>query len=330
MPIPFFRAKQNPKYEEVACDVIRSGKYIGGEYVRVFEDAVAERYNVKHAIGVGSGSDAVYLACEVVFGGTSNWVACPTLTFVATAESIFRMGSIPTFRDVDDETLCSDSRDVNVNLYGNRITQECKVQDMAQAMGQEFVGEVGCFSFFPTKSLGCIGDGGMIITDNDEYADIIRSMAQHGRSKEDKYTYERHGINSRLDAIQAAILSVKLEELDDDLNERRVIADRYDIELVGYVRLPYQDSTFNYYTIRTDNRDDLKKYLDSKEIASMIYFPKPLHKYDLFPDADCPVAEKACEEVLALPIYPNMPLEEVDTVCDVIKECVDKKRIMND
>jgi len=318
--IPFFRSiyVDEPWKYAGALDVLASGMYINGPAVKEFEDKVCAFYTVKHAIGCGSGSDALYMACEAAYGDRKQWVGVPALTFIATAESVGRIGAIPSFRDVDDETLCSDSQDVNVNLYGNH-SKPCRVQDMCQAFGQEFNGELGCFSFFPTKILGGCGDGGMVITDNDSYAGEIRSLQQHGRSKADKYEYERHGINSRLDAVQAAILSVRLDGILDELVRRKELAQMYDEQLKGYVRLPYSDSVYNYYVIRSEHRDKIKKHLDSQDIGCMIYFPKSLNQYALFPDATCPIAEKACQEVLALPFYPNMPDNHVKIVSDAVK-----------
>ena len=320
--IPFFKSiyTEDDRYYASVFDVIKSGQYIGGEEVKRFEDKVKAFYGVKHAIGCNSGTDALYLALV----GSGVWYmgySVPALTFVATAEAVIRSGAQPVFIDVDDESLCADSA-LSVNLYGNE-TQACEIQDMCQAFGANFVGEFGCFSFFPTKVLGGIGDGGMVITNNDEAAETIRSVQQHGRSKENKYEYERHGINSRLDPIQAAVLNVRIDGILEELVRRKELADMYDNYLRGYVRLPYKDSVYNYYVIRSPERDKIKKHLDSEGIGCMIYFPKSLNQYDLFPDAECPVAEKACRENLALPFYPNMKNEHVKIVSDAVKRALE-------
>lgn len=326
--IPFFRSiyTEDDRYYGAVFDVIKSGQYIMGEEVRRFEDKVKAFYGVKHAIGCNSGSDALYLAIKVHYDPNAKLRTTP-LTFVATAEAISRAGHPIEFVDVSDDNLCLNMNvlaDVSVNLYGNDMYGLCTVQDMCQAFGAKFVGDLGCFSFFPTKVLGGIGDGGMIITDSGLYAEEIRSMQQHGRSKKDKYEYERHGINSRLDPIQAAVLNVRLDGILDELVRRKELAQMYDEELKGYCRLPYQDSVYNYYVPRFENRDKIKKHLDNAGIGNMIYFPKPLNKYDLFPDAECPIAEKACQEVLALPFYPNMPDEHVKIVAEEVRKSVDK------
>jgi len=323
MKIPFFKSiyAEDDRYYAAVFDVIKSGQYIMGDEVRRFEDKVKAFYNVKHAIGCGSGSDALYLALEAIGASFRRAYSVPALTFVATVESVMRSGRIPMIMDVDDESLCVDA-DVSVNLYGNAVNS-CIVQDMCQAFGAKFVGVFGCFSFFPTKVLGGIGDGGMVITNDDESADIIRSMQQHGRSKENKYEYERHGINSRLDPIQAAVLNVRLDGILDELVRRKDIAYMYNEQLDGYVRLPYGDSVYNYYVIRSEHRDKIKKHLDSEGIGCMIYFPKALNEYDLFPDASCPIAEKACRENLALPMYPNMPTSHVKIVSDAVKKALE-------
>ena len=325
--IKFFKSiySEDERYYATAFDVLKSGVYIGGDEVKRFEDKVKAFYGVKHAIGVNSGSDALYLAINAT-GVFSQSVMTTPLTFVATSEAIIRAGGRPLFEDVDDESLCLDASVVGVNLYGNSIKM-CETQDMAQAFGARFVGELGCFSFFPTKVLGGCGDGGMIITDNDEYADTIRSEASHGRSKNDKYDYIHHGINSRLDALQAALLNLRIDGILNELVRRKELAQMYDEGLKGLpgVRIPYQDSVYNYYVPRFKDRDKVKKHLDSLQIGNMIYFPKSLNQYALFPDAECPIAEKACTEVLALPFYPNMPDSDVQIVCEEIRKCTETK-----
>ena len=336
MTIPFFKPiyTEDDRYYAAVFDVIKSGQYIMGEEVKRFEDKVKAFYSVKHAIGCNSGSDALYMACRASKGRSDhNTMTVPALTFIATAEAPKRAGFDVCLTDVDDNTLCSTTVGIAVDLYGNSScitymngkTRSGHIQDMAQSFGGPYGGYLaGCLSFFPTKILGGIGDGGMVITNDDDCADAIRSIQQHGRSKENKYEYERHGINSRLDAIQAAVLNVRIDGILDELVRRKELAEMYDNYLRGYVRLPYKDSVYNYYVIRSEHRDKIKKHLDSQNIGCMIYFPKALNEYDLFPDAECPIAEKAARENLALPFYPNMPDSDVKIVCDAVKECLDK------
>lgn len=321
MKIPFFKYDFTDEMAENVLEVLKSGKYIMGEEVSLFEQELAEYYDVEYAIAVGNGSDALYIACEAM--DERKWVEVPVYTFIATAEAVVRSDRYVDFADIDPDTLCADTTGITVNLYGNVIRESnAFIQDMAQAFGAPLVCPVGCLSFFPTKTMGCCGDGGAIITNDPEVAEFARRIRIHGAFG--KYKYSMHGVNSRLDAVQARILRLRLRNIDNEINCRKIIAQTYGMYLgaVEEIRLPYVDSTFNYYVIMAKDRNALKSHLDEKGIGSMIYYPDTLDRTLLFSDGsgEFPVAEQACAENLALPMHPQLDPETVGEVCDAIKE----------
>jgi len=338
-------------------EVIDSQSFILGPFVESFEHRIAKFCYAKHAIGVSSGTDAILLALMACGIKNGDEVITTPFTFFATAGSIVRLGAVPVFVDIDPYTYNIDvskiASAVNkktkailpVHLYGQcadmdaileiaRANRLMVVEDAAQAIGAVYkglnagtMGNVGCFSFYPTKNLGGYGDGGLVTTNDDELARLIKILRVHG--SEPKYYHSHIGINGRLDAIQAAVLSVKLEYLNDWLESRRWIASYYSEHLKGLpIRLPktesYNTHIFHQYVIATSQRDALLQHLKQQGIETAIYYPVPLHlqkcfEYLRYKEGDLPESEKASRETLALPIFPEITLKEQDYVIGHIK-----------
>jgi len=324
--------------------VMDSQHFIQGESVRALEEKIASKVGSKYAVAVASGSDALYLSLWALGIGPGDEVLTTPFTFFASASSISRTGAKPVFVDIDPRSFNLDVNRIEakltkctkailpVHLFGlccemERIQKIAKkhslfvVEDAAQALGSAYhgkqagsMGDTGCFSFYPTKNLGGAGDGGMVTTSSESLADKIRLLRQHGSKK--KYSHELIGINSRLDAIQAAILSVKMKALDRWNSRRAEIAARYNSKLKGLpLGLPATPSGFKHifhlYSVTTQKRDALAAYLEKRGIETGVYYPSPLHLEACFKDlghrhGDFPVAEKICREILSLPTYPEL------------------------
>ncbi|HLE86569.1 MAG TPA: DegT/DnrJ/EryC1/StrS family aminotransferase [Candidatus Brocadiaceae bacterium] len=338
-------------------EVIDSRSFILGPFVESFEHSIAKFCYAKHAIGVSSGTDAILLALMACGIKNGDEVITTPFTFFATAGSIARLGAVPVFVDIDPSTYNIDvskiASAVNkktkailpVHLYGQcadmdailevaRANRLMVVEDAAQAIGAVYkgqnagtMGNVGCFSFYPTKNLGGYGDGGLVTTNDDELAKLIKILRVHG--SEPKYYHSYIGINGRLDAIQAAILSVKLKYLNGWSERRRLGASYYSEHLKGLpIRLPKIEShnthIFHQYVIATSQRDELIKYLKQQGIGTAIYYPVPLHlqkcfEYLGYKEGDLLESEKASRETLALPIFPEITQKEQDYVIGHIK-----------
>lgn len=344
--------------------VLNSGSFIGGKEVEKFEKEVAKFCGVKYAIGVNSCTDALFLSLKSLGIGKGDEVITTPFTFIATAEVITNLGAKPVFADIESDTFNISPELVEglitphtkaiipVHLFGQmvgmdeimKIARKYKlavVEDAAQAFGAKYkgkkagsIGDVGCFSFFPSKSLGAYGDGGMVVTNKKELAERVRLLRNHGSSPKGKYFNLIVGTNSRLDAIQAAILRVKLKHLNAWNKERHERADYYTKKLdgVGSIFIPTiaMDRThiFHQYTLRLRSgqaRNKLKKYLGKEGIPTMVYYPLPLHLQPCFNNigykkGDFPEAEKAAKEVLSLPIYPEMATKEQNFILKKIRE----------
>ncbi|HHT18718.1 MAG: DegT/DnrJ/EryC1/StrS family aminotransferase [Methanobacterium sp.] len=341
-------------------DTISSQSFILGDIVADFEEEIAKYCGVKNAIGVASGTDALLLSIRA--HNISGKVVTSPFTFFATAGAISNAGAVPQFVDIDLETYNISAPQVEefikqnqniegiipIHLFGQaaemdkiiRLAEEndiVVIEDAAQAIGADYNGQkIGslkttCFSFFPSKNLGSFGDGGLITTNDDELADKIRVLRVHG--SQPKYYHHVIGYNSRLDAIQAAVLSVKLKYLDKWSAKRIENAQFYN-KLLGNIdglktpsTLPNQKHVFNQYTIRIGNsrRDELQSYLKEKGVNTAIYYPLPLHLQPCFSflnyeDGDFKNSEQACHEVLSLPIFPELEKEELEYVADCILE----------
>ena len=332
-------------------EVVSTGSFIKGPALRAFEENLATYLNVKHVIGVANGTDALQIALMALGLKPGDEVIVPSFTYVATAEVIGLLGLTPVMVDVDLTTYNIDVEKakssitsktkaiVPVHLYGQcapmmeimDLAQENNlfvVEDNAQASGGDYInkegvkvktgtiGDIGCTSFFPSKNLGCFGDGGAMFTNNDELAQKIRMIANHGQPQ--KYVHQVLGVNSRLDTLQAAVLNVKLKELDDFAARRQAVARRYDEELaevdaVVCQKIPeYSTHVYHQYTVRIANgkRDALQAYLKDKGVPSMIYYPIPLYEQEAFKSyhdgTTHPVTEKLCKEVISFPIHTEM------------------------
>jgi dTDP-4-amino-4,6-dideoxygalactose transaminase len=367
LAFPFLdlKAEYATMREEVLAAVSRvleSQHFILGPEVVAFETEVAESVGCRFAIGCASGSDALLLALMALEIGPGDEVITTPFTFVATAGAIAQRGARPVMVDICEEDFNLDPEQVRtaitprtraimpVHLFGlaaemNAILElgrEFKlpiIEDAAQAIGARYrdqtvgsLGTVGCFSFFPSKNLGGAGDGGMITTQDAALAERLRLIRVHG--SRNKYEYELLGVNSRLDALQAAILRVKLRHLTEWTNARRSHAEHYvtlfrDFGLQDFVRLPTvpagRDHVYNQFVIRTPLRDGLRNHLRQQGLPSEIYYPYPLHlqpafSYLGYKPGDLPQAEGACAEVLALPISPKLTTEHQRCVVAAIAD----------
>jgi dTDP-4-amino-4,6-dideoxygalactose transaminase len=337
--------------------VVASGNYILGPNVEALEREVASYCGTAHGVGVASGTDALHLALIACGVKEGDEVITTPFSFIATADTIAQVGAVPVFVDINPRAFNLDENKIEhkitartkaivvVHLYGQparmdkimTIAEEYGIkviEDCAQAMGAEFqgrkvgsIGHAGCFSFFPTKNLGCMGDGGMVVTDDDEIAERVRMLRVHGQGK--KYQSEILGFNSRLDEIQAAILRVKLKYLDTWNAERQNKASLYsrllrDAPVVTPLVEEDTKHVFHQYTIRAPRRDELAKELEEKGIGVAIYYPVPFHLQKVFgylgyQKGALPESEKGAREVLSLPIYPELEDSQVEEVAKEIK-----------
>jgi dTDP-4-amino-4,6-dideoxygalactose transaminase len=350
------------------ADIIASQYFILGPKVEKLEREIADYCGVKDAVGVSSGTDALLIALMAAGVGSGDQVLTTPYTFFATAGCISRLGARPLFVDIDPTTYNlspenliqvyeglsgSEKRRVKaiipVHLYGQCAEMDpilawasaCRVtviEDAAQAIGSEYkgkragsMGDYGCFSFFPSKNLGAFGDGGIVTVDSAERAEALRVLRTHG--SQPKYFHRLVGGNFRLDALQAAVVSVKLKYLDGWSRKRQENARRYDqlfaeaglTDRVGLPKVVQNRHIFNQYILRVpERRDDLRQYLGEQGIGSEIYYPLPLHLQECFADlgyakGSFPKAERAAEETLALPIYPELSDEQLVYVVDHIE-----------
>ena len=360
--------------EAAVAEVFESQYFIGGPNVEACEQAVAAYSTCDHGVGVSSGTDALLIALMAEGIGPGDEVITSTYTFFATGGSIARTGARPVFVDIDPVTYNLDPKCVEarltsstkaiipVHLYGQMADMDAimevaharalvVIEDAAQAIGAEShgkragsIGRYGCFSFFPSKNLGGAGDGGMVVTNDAERAATLRRLRNHG--SEPKYYHGVVGGNFRLDALQAAVISVKLRYLDAWTAARQANAERYD-RLFKQTGVPCVDSShlakadpgdagllvlpskmagrhiFNQYVIRVPRREALRGYLKEHNIGNEVYYPVPLHLQECFgylggKAGDCPHAERAAAETLALPVYPELRDEQAQEVVEAI------------
>jgi len=340
--------------------VFKNGVFIGGEEVEQFEKEFAKFCNAKHAISVNSGTDALFLSLKALDIKEGDEVITTPFTFIATAETIINCKAKPVFVDIDLNTFNIDASKIEkaitkntkaimpVHLFGQmadmgEIVKIAKkynlyiIEDAAQAVGAKnnnkmagTMGNLGCFSFFPSKNLGGYGDGGMIVTNNGKLFEKLRLLRNHGSSPKEKYLNLIIGMNSRLDSLQAAILRVKLKYLLKWNKERKKRADYYNQSLkkIKKIILPKIKEenvhVFNQYTIKIKKREDFKKYLQKIGIPTNVYYPLPLHlqpalKYLGYKKGDFPVAEEISKEVISLPVYPELSKKDQDLVIKEIK-----------
>jgi dTDP-4-amino-4,6-dideoxygalactose transaminase len=348
--------------------VIDEGNYILGPEVKQLEQGVAAYCGTSHAVGVASGTDALVLALMAAGIKSGDKVITTPLTFVATTEAISRVGAVPVFVDVDENTyninadLIEKKIDSSVkallpvHLYGqscdmDKITAVSAkyglklIEDCAQSIGTEFkgkkagsFGDAGCLSFFPAKTLGCYGDGGMVVTNNPDIADKVSILRKHGSRK--KNYLDMHGINSRLDTLQAAVLVVKLKYLNSWIEKRRANAAIYNeyFSKLSSVAIPMESAgtkhSFNYYTLKLKDqdgrRDKLEKYLLDNGISCGVYYPVSMHLQQIYSNlgykkGDLPVSEKLQDTLISLPMYPELTRENIAMIAGKIADFFGKK-----
>jgi dTDP-4-amino-4,6-dideoxygalactose transaminase len=359
--------------DKVVSEVVRSQYFILGPEVECFEAGIADYCNVEHAIGVSSGTDALIVAMMAIGIGVGDEVITTPYTFFGTVGSIVRLGATPVLVDIEPDTFNIDVSKIEaaitdktraiapVHLFGqmadmraiNSIAREhglLVIEDAAQAIGAKqngrpacSFGNMGCLSFFPTKNLGGFGDGGMVVTDDADYATICRQLRNHGM--EPKYYHPRVGGNFRLDALQAAVLNVKLKHLDTWHGQRREnaalynklfnaagitrSADDLDSGLKGGIVLPIEKENnfhiYNQFVIYSENRDALMEHMKAHDVGCEIYYPLALHEQECFrllgyKKGDFPNSERAASMTLALPIYPDLTTEMIERVVEVITD----------
>lgn len=356
------------------AEILASGRYIGGPVVANFEQQFAEYIGVSHSVACNSGTDALLLALRALHIGPGDEVITTPFTFIASAEVISLVGATPVFIDIDPVSFNLDldkleaaitpqtKAIIPVHLFGQPVNmaklmsialnhQIPVIEDCAQAVGASWdgqkvgsIGLIGCFSFYPTKNLGAAGDGGAVTTNDPTLAANIRMLKEHGSRALANYQHEEVGINSRLDAIQAAILSIKLRYLDTWNSQRATVAHNYH-QLLGAIpsiTIP-QDilgghSVWNQYTIRVKSqgitsetlaRDLLRSELQAQGISSMVYYPLPLHYQPVYKNlgyqtGHFPQAEQACQEVLSLPMFPEISLDQQQQVAHGLKNALEK------
>jgi dTDP-4-amino-4,6-dideoxygalactose transaminase len=346
--------------------VIRSSAFINGPEVKTFQKKIAEKFNAAYAIGCGNGTDALQVALMAIGLKPGDEVITPAFSFAATIEVIALLGGKPVLCDIRDDTFNIDTSDLEykitsktkaiipVHLFGQcadmgeimRISQKHDlwvIEDAAQALSAKYklpdgdekyagtIGHIGCTSFFPSKNLGCFGDGGALFTNDSELEKEIRCIINHGSSR--KYFAQRIGLNSRLDTLQAAILNTKLNYLDRHLKARQKAASYYD-QLLNenpHIQLPVTANnavhTFNQYSIvtKSENRDELKDYLKKYHIPSMIYYPIPFHMQEAYyylnyGIGDFPVSEYMANHVLSLPMHTELQKDQQEYICEKISK----------
>jgi dTDP-4-amino-4,6-dideoxygalactose transaminase len=363
--------KIKPAIDEAIFSVIQNAQFINGPEVTGFQSEFESYLGIKHVIPCANGTDALQIAMMSFGLKPGDEIITPSFTYIATTEVMALLGLTPIFVDVDPHTFCLDPSKIEaaitkntkaivpVHLYGqaadmNKIMaiaekhQLFVIEDNAQAIGSDYhldngavvktgtIGHIGCTSFFPSKNLGCFGDGGAICTNDDTLAEKIRMIANHGQSK--RYYHDTVGCNSRLDSIQAAVLRIKLRQLDNYIDARRNVADYYDGVLgsIKGVSIPFRahDSkhVFHQYTIKLEgiDRNGLNEYLASKEIPSMIYYPVPAHRQKMFAHfgsdtTNLPVTDELTSIVISLPIHTEMQDEQLEFITSEIIEFIQKK-----
>jgi len=333
--------------------VLESGYYILGSEVKAFEQEFAQYMKAKYAVGVGSGTEALHLALVACGIGPGDEVMMPSHTAVATASAVKLAGANPIFVDISEEDFNLDvgtlqsavtsktKAIIAVHLYGQparmtKILEFAKknhlkvIEDCAQATGAEYrgqkvgtLGDIGCFSFYPTKNLGAIGDGGAVVTNDQALFEKIQYLRQYGWKE--RYISAFVGWNSRLDEMQAAILRVKLRHLDTDNGKRRAIAKTYmeRLKLKGLILPKIADDiahVFHLFVVRVQGRDKFLSYLSGRGIAAAIHYPLAVHMQPAFnsPKVSLPVTEKICGEILSLPMYPELQPQDIDQVCEQV------------
>lgn len=348
-----------PQLEPAFLSALNAAQFILGPNVQAFEKEAADYLGVAHAITCANGTDALHLALLAADIGPGDEVITTPFTFIATAEAIAYVGAKAVFVDIDPRTFNIDVEQTRraitsktkallpVHLFGQPadlaplmvLAQEHQlklVEDCAQSFGADIggrktgaMGDVAAFSFFPSKNLGCYGDGGMVTTQSDAMAEKLRMLRNHGSKV--RYYHDIIGYNSRLDELQAVVLRAKMPLIDRYNQERRRVAHRYNAGLAGLnVQTPFEDGVglhvYHQYTLLTDDRAAIQQALTAQQIASAVYYPVPLHQQKVFASiasgASFPVTESVAERCLSLPIYPELSNDAIDEVCGVIRQAL--------
>ncbi len=349
----YFEHKE--EIDAVIKEAVDNSRFILGPEVSALEKELEEFTGAPHAVTCSSGTDALILALMAIDIKPGDEVITTPFTFIATAETIAFLGAKPVFVDIDEKTYNIDAAKteaaitsktkaiIPVSLFGqtadmdevNRIAEKHNltvIEDAAQSFGAEYKGgkscnlsTIACTSFFPAKPLGCFGDGGAVFTDNEEFAEKMKSLRVHGQTE--RYKHKYIGIGGRLDAIQAAVLRVKLKYYDNDIRRRQEAADKYSERLKDKAIIPHvengRSSVWAQYTIRVENRDDVTAKLKEKGVPTAVHYPIPLHLQECFAylghaKGDFPVAEKVSESVFSLPMNPYLTDEEIDYITENI------------
>lgn len=359
--------KIGKEVEQEVLDVLRSGSYILGKHNKALETELAEYIGVKHTVTLNSGTDALYLALRALDVGPGDEVITVAFTFVATAEAVGLCGATPVFVDIDPNTFNIDVEKIEnaitpktkvilpVHLYGQPCDMDVimeiarkhdlfVVEDACQAIGATYkgkmvgtFGDAGCFSFYPTKNLGAMGDGGLLTTNSQSIKDRVTILRNHGSAV--RYYHDEIGINSRLDEVQAAILRVKLKHIDEWNKKRRENAYRYNELLSKYseIQTPIElDDTYcvyHQYTVKIPNRDNIHKMLQENGVGAMLYYPVPLHLQNVYKSlgyakGSLPVTEKNTELVISLPMFPELTADEQKTVVNTLIDCLEKSKAL--
>ncbi|MDP2133850.1 MAG: DegT/DnrJ/EryC1/StrS family aminotransferase [Sulfuritalea sp.] len=344
--------------EPAVMEALAACQYIGGPNVKAFEAEAAAYAGVKHAISCASGTDALLIALRAIGLGPGDEVITTPFTFVATASTVVMCGARPVFVDIDPRTFNLDLNQVEaaitprtkaivpVHLFGQPVHLAplkalCDkhgiklIEDAAQSFGADYAGrksgaygDIGCTSFYPSKNLSAFGDGGLMLSDDDQLAAEMRVLASHGS----RVRYHHHvlGYNSRLDEIQAVILRIKLKRLDHFNDRRRAIADSYNEQLAGLVETPHADGhgrhVYHQYTILSDRRDVIQKVLNDSGIACAVYYPVPLHQQEMFAAThgavSLPVTERVAQRCLSLPISPLLKDEQIRHIVGAVRQAL--------
>ena len=361
--------KIKPEIQPAIADIMDKAQFINGPAVHEFKESLAQYLSAKHVIPCANGTDALQIAMMALGLKPGDEVITPSYTYIATTEVVGLLRLKPVFVDCDDQTFNISPEAIEeaitpktkaivpVHLYGQACDMEkimkiaekhslFVIEDNAQAIGSDYtfsdgtvkktgtIGDIGCTSFFPSKNLGCYGDGGAICTNNDELAAQIQMVANHGQSK--RYYHDVVGVNSRLDTIQAAVLKAKLKRLDDYIDARRKAADFYDRAFsdVKEITTPYRDAktkhVFHQYTLKlADNvdRDGMVEFLKEKDIPAMIYYPVPAHKQKMFSDLDTEVRDLTTTDwltsrVISLPMHTELENEQLEYITSAVNDYI--------
>lgn len=358
-------SKIKPQVDAAIQDVLESAAFINGAPVQQFSQELGQYLGSKHVIPCANGTDALQIAMMALGLEPGDEVITPSFTFIATAEVIALLRLKPVFVDIDPQTYCIDPAAIEkaitpktkaivpVHLYGHSAAIEpimeiarrhnlYVIEDNAQAIGSHYTmkdgttkkvgtfGHIGCTSFFPSKNLGCYGDGGALFTDDDALAAKIRMIANHGQSQ--RYYHDEVGVNSRLDTIQAVVLRIKLQLLDEYIAARRAVATAYDTGFAGIPQIvtPFQAANqlhvFHQYTMQLNgaDRNKLQAYLQEKQVPAMIYYPVPAHRQKMFegmvdPKLSLPVTDSLTGKVISLPIHTEMDEDQLTHIIDSVK-----------